>query len=301
MRDPIEVPEMTRHEHAMDMTRRSALQVSGLALAGTTVAAETASRARIAFGVNRHYYPAFTAAVPGTRAVRIYYDAQNVFPEHWPDRLPGAWTTLSIRPHPHDLLTGKLNSQIRNLLESAPAHSDLSIWHEAGPGNPLAYPEYINADNMHHMHAHMQHLCRGTKVRYGSIICGPANQCQAWLGRSLDWYGVDLYDNWRYHNPDGTLNQAKLYHRMDANLATWRKVAGTRHPSIRLCETNSPLDWHRRHWFSLMAAWMARHNGHRILTYWNSAAGKARGGLSGPWPPSHRVVSHLYYLVNTYR
>ena len=285
---------------AAGISRRSALQVSGLALAGAALTPGTAQHAHIAFGVNRHYYPAFTAAVPGTRSVRIYYDAENVFPGHWPDQLPGAWATLSIRPRPRDLLSGKLDGPIRNLLGTAPDHSELSIWHEAGPGNPLGYPDYVNADNMFHMHAYMQHLCTGTNVRYGSIICGPANQCQPWLGRNLDWYGVDLYDNSRYHNPDGTLNPAKLYSRMDANLAMWRVVAGTEHPSIRLCETNSPFDSHRRHWFSLIATWMARHNGRRILTYWNSAEGKARGGLSGPWPPSHEVVLHLHHLVTTY-
>lgn len=291
---------MIRREHPMDIPRRSVLQMSGLALAGAAVKPGAASHSRIAFGVNRNYYESFTAAVPGARAVRIYYDVENAFPEQWPNRLPGAWATLSIRPHPRDLLTGTLDSQIRNLLDSAPAHSELSIWHEAGPGNPLGYPNYINADSIYHMHAHMQHLCSGTNVRYGSIICGPANQRQAWLGRNLDWYGVDQYDNPRFHNPDGTLNQATLYQRMDANLATWRKVAGTQHPAIRLCETNSPLDSHRAHWFSLMAAWMARNNGRRILTYWNPVHGQANGGLSGPWPPSHEVVSHLDYLVKIY-
>ncbi len=111
---------MIRCEQTMDISRRSVLQVSGLALAGATVTPETASHARIAFGVNRHYYDAFTSAVPGTRTVRIYYDGENVFPEHWPDRLPGAWTTLSIRPHPRDLLKGRLDNQIRHLLHSAP-------------------------------------------------------------------------------------------------------------------------------------------------------------------------------------
>ena len=33
---------------------------------------------------------ALSAAGPGARAVRIYYDALNVFPAQWPDRLPGA-------------------------------------------------------------------------------------------------------------------------------------------------------------------------------------------------------------------
>ena len=90
------------------------------------------------FGVNRDYYDAFSAAVPGARAVRIYYDALNVFPAQWPDRLPGAWVTLSIRPHPRDLLRGRLDSRLEDLVATAPARSELTIWHAAGPGNPLA-------------------------------------------------------------------------------------------------------------------------------------------------------------------
>ena len=291
---------MIRPAQETDISRRSALQLGGIAIAAAALAPGAGSPAPIAFGVNRNYYESFTTAVRGTRAVRIYYDAENVFPATWPGRLPGAWATLSIRPHPLDLLKGRLDSQLRKLLESAPAHSELSIWHEAGPGNPLGYPRYISANSMSLMHTHMQNLCQGTNVRYGSIICGPANQREAWLGHDLDWYGVDQYDNARFHNPDGTLSQAKLYQRMDSDLATWRKAAGTQHPSIRLCETNSPLDSHRGHWFSLMAAWMARNNGHRILTYWNSVHGKATGGLSGPWPPSDKVVAHLNDLVQTY-
>ncbi|HEX9034383.1 MAG TPA: hypothetical protein VF834_21265 [Streptosporangiaceae bacterium] len=290
-----------RRRPVTDISRRSALHIGGVALAGMAIRQASAAHPRIVFGVNRNYYEEFTTAVPGARAVRIYYSVENVFPAQWPNRLPGAWVTLSIRPHPGDLLRGRLDSQIRELVDSAPPCSELSIWHEAGPGNPLRYPAYINADSMYHMHAHMQHLCRGTNVRYGSIISGPANQCQAWLGRNLDWYGTDQYDNPRFHNADGTLSQAKLYQRMDANLATWRKVAGTPHPAIRICETNSPSDSHRAHWFSLLAAWMAHNNGHRILTYWNPEHGSAAGGLSGAWPPSRRVVSQLAALARTYR
>lgn len=282
------------------VSRRSVFQASGLALAAAAIKARPGRSPRLMFGVNRDYYDAFSAAVPGARAVRIYYDALNVFPAQWPARLPGAWVTLSIRPHPRDLLHARLDSQIRDLVAAAPAHSELTIWHEAGPGNPLGYPDYINADSVAQMHAHMQHLCRGTRVRYGSIICGPANQCQAWLGRGLDWYGIDQYDNPRFHDRDGSLSRAKLYQRMDANLAAWREVAGTRHPSLRICETNSPHDSRRAHWFSLMAAWMARNNGRRILTYWNPAHGQAAGGLSGPWPPSPPVLSHLADLARTY-
>src|ERR1022692_2044939 len=91
-----------RPDQQTDVTRRSALQLSGIAIAAAALAPGTGSHAAIAFGVNRNYYESFTAAVHGTRAVRIYYDPENVFPATWPNRLPGAWATLSIRPHPVD-------------------------------------------------------------------------------------------------------------------------------------------------------------------------------------------------------
>ena len=284
------------------LDRREFLQVGALG-AGAALLNSAQAGGRVAYGVNRNYYNQFTTAVPGTHAVRIYYDAIDVFPRQWPHALPGAWTTLSIRPVPARLLSGKLDSQLRDLLLSAPPHSELTCWHEAGPGNPLGYPHYITADAMYHVHEHMMRLCQRTHVRYGSVICGPALTRKAWIGSRLHWYGFDLYFNSLRYGITSTstiIDNAKVLHRLDNNLRVFRELSGVRHPLLRVCETNSPYDSNRGHWFTLLSRWMAAHNGHRILTFWNPDRGKYQKGLSGPWPPSDPVVDRLNWLHRVY-
>ena len=68
----------------------------------------------------------------------------------------------------------------------------LSAWHEAS--NLDGYPEFVKDRNMSAVHEYMQELCRGSNVRYGSIICAVPSETKAWMGTSLDWYGLDIYD-----------------------------------------------------------------------------------------------------------
>ncbi len=124
------------------------------------------------------------------KAVRVYYDGENQFPVAWPNRLPGAWMTLSLRPNPHDLLSGRLDDQLHAIIPSAPAHSELAFWHENIPGNPLDYPSYVNNPaTARRMQRYGQWLCRGTKVRFGVIICGPAVQMPEWIAPAAVWAG----------------------------------------------------------------------------------------------------------------
>jgi hypothetical protein len=272
----------------------------------TTSPAQARSHVKIVWGVNRNYWQAFKTRVPLARAVRIYYDTENVFPATWPRRAgSGVWVTLSIRPNPADLLSGKLDTQLKALIHSAPAHSELTIWHENYPGDPLGYPRSVNnAHTAVAMQEHVEKLCKGTRVRFGVIISGPAGQEIAWIAPKLDWYGVDLYDNKRYWNRDRTLSKQKIWARMTNNLIAFKKASHERHPLIRLDETNTPWDNHRRNWFMWTAQWFASHDGNRparIMTYWNARHGHASGGLSGPWPPSRPVVRVLRHLSKTFR
>jgi len=232
----------------------------------------------------------------------MYFDAENQFPAAWPDPHPGAWITLSLRPNPGDLLSGKLDGQLKAVIDSAPPHSELTFWHENTTGNPLHYPPHVNNARAAVRMQHYGHrLCRGTEVRFGVITCGPAVQQIDWLAPGLDWYGDDLYEFPRLRGPDDTMSQAKLLHRLNSSLDAWRKKSGRRWPAIRICETNSPFDSHRERWFTWIAQWLAGHNGSRMLTYWNRHAGAARGGLSGPWPPSRAVIRRLRWLSEEYK
>jgi hypothetical protein len=283
-------------------SRREAISAGGLAVAGALGLRSVTPRNRIIFGAILSVYPKLHAAVPRARGLRMYFGGENEFPAAWPDPHPGAWITLSLRPNPDDLFSGKLDDQLKAIVNSAPAHSELTFWHENTTGNPLRYPRYVNnAAAAVRMQHYGHRLCRGTQVRFGVITCGPAMQQIDWLAPGLDWYGDDLYEFPRLRGPDDTISKTKIIARLDSNLDAWRKKSGRRWPSIRICETNSPFDAHRPDWFTWIAQWMAAHNGRRMLTYWNSHAGVAQGGLSGPWPPSPDVVTRLRSLAEIYR
>jgi hypothetical protein len=163
--------------------------VAVLAIPAAAVAAGPGGRVTI--GVNRNYWTRFKAAIPRARDVRIYYDAENVFPAAWPTRAEGAWVTLSLRPDPADLLSGKLDARLKALFASAPAHSEVTFWHENEPGDPLKYSRAVNNARANvAMLKYGEKLVKGTKVRFGQIICAPAIRMRKWIAPGLDWYGA---------------------------------------------------------------------------------------------------------------
>ena len=260
-------------------------------LPATAIAASAGGRVTI--GVNRDYWTQFKAAIPGAQDVRVYYDAENVFPATWPTRAKGAWVTLSLRPNPVDLLSGKLDARLKALFASAPAHSEVTFWHENEPGNPLKYSRSINkASTNVAMLKYGERLVKGTKVKFGQIICAPADQMQKWIAPGLDWYGIDLFANPNYENRDGTLSKAKLWKRMNNNEAVFRAKTGRRWPAVRIDESNARRDSHRKNWFTYLAEWMHGHGGGRLLTRWTHVRTK----LTGPWPPSQPVIKQLRLL-----
>jgi hypothetical protein len=81
--------------------------------------------------------------------------------------------------------------------------------------------------------------------------------------------------------------QAVITSRMDANKAAFATVSnGT--PSLRITETNSVYDNHRKNWLLFLSQWMVANNGFRLLTFWNPD-----GALSGPWPPSPTAIDYI--------
>lgn len=295
----------------LETSRRSFLGISAATLAGAANlrSAVALPAPRIVFGINHNYFPQFTKDIPGACGVRIYIADYNLIPAKWPDRLPsarsllggpvippGTHTVLSIRPMQADLFSGRLDQQIRSLALSAPPGSALNAWHENEPGNPIGYPpEVNNAHTASRMHEYVNNLCRNTNAAYGSIICAPANQLMDWMGRGLDWYGLDNFAVSRYVTPAHKVDAAKWQARMHGNWLAWQQVSGTKWPRIKICETNSPRDSIRSPWFTMVAGWLAAHNGDTMLTYWNP-----HGRLSGPWPPSAGVRDTLRHLTRTY-
>jgi hypothetical protein len=243
----------------------------------------------VLLGCNSRVFDAMHDAGIGVRAFRAYRDEFNFIPSAWPskDSVPQARVTLSIRPVPDDLLAGKLDGRLADLIASAPPGVRLSAWHEAS--NLPGYPGFVTASAMTAVHEHMQELCRGSNVAYGSIICAVPSAVRAWMGTGLDWYGLDVYDfgEGQFRHPlTGGISREKLFARLGDMLDTCRALAGQDAPRIDICETNSPRPRHRAEWFGLLAQWLHGHGGGRLLTFWNPS-----GPLSGPWVPEDEQVT----------
>jgi len=283
------------------------VSAAGVSAAGLSAAPASAAprHIRIAWGINQNLWDQFLEKVPRAHAVRVFYNSRNHIPVHWPAFLKSPWVTMSLRPMPGPLLSGKLDAKLRRLIRSAPKHSQLTIWHEDAVGNnPLGYPSQLRDPARYiRMQEHMERLVKGSNVRFGTIGCGAMLQAEKWFAPHLDWYGYDFYDNKRYWNRDGTLSRTKVWRRMNGNFAAFRAVSGERYPRIVIGEANSPRNSHRANWFTFVARWFDTHDRRqptRILTFWHASSGLPQGGLSGPWPPSKAVIRRLAYLAKLY-
>jgi hypothetical protein len=243
-----------------------------------------------------------------------------------------AIVSLRINPvyllhHAHDPIPDNgsgfttLDGQIRHLLSSMPAHSVLTNWQEAGPGNTLNFPTYVSAANTRGLHNHMQRLVNkvradGGHVDYGQIVIDDPNGpgFSSWLGSDLDCYMIDIYDfskrtisvagcpgkvggrgPGRYRNASGTLNQSKISTRMDNYLAAFKGVTKATAPQIHISETNSPLDGHRKNWFRFLTEWMSSHGGFRICSHWDRC-----GPDSGDWPTDKSLLDYFVFLQHKF-
>jgi hypothetical protein len=282
---------------------------------GANAAQAASTRLGIKFGAMHHIYPDWVTKAPSPYdeySERRYFDTPNFIPKDWAATgCHSDYVTISIRPKPDDLLHNRtipnngsgyttLDGQIRHLLSTCPDHVELTSWHEAQSDNPLHYPGYITPKSLTAIHQHMQQLCSKTpdanrgRVKYGCILTGPASGINAkYLGEKLDWYGIDIYDGKRFRDSNGNLSQDRIMKRMDDNLTAWRTAAKRRSVSVRITETNSARDDHRKNWMRFLSEWMAANNGYRIVTFWG-------GTDSGHWPPSETVLDYYSSLQRQY-
>jgi hypothetical protein len=273
--------------------------VASLSGADTAQAAPAAAaQTTIAYGAMHSIYPAWVANAPspdGKNCERRYFKS---IPKDWKTAACHSdYVTISFDPDPAVLLAGKLDSRIKDFLATCPNNVELTCWHEAERGNPLHYPANITNVTVPEIHAHMQNLCTNTpdaaggRVKYGCILVGPVKTNADWLGKDLDWYGIDIYDgpNFRYKN-NGDLNRSAIVGRMNENLEYWQIAKGSgKTVSVRITETNSHEDPHRKNWMLWLSEWMAAHNGSRMSTFWG-------GPDSGTWPPSKTVLEYYRTL-----
>ncbi len=303
--------EQGQDETVTGMSRRHAMAAGGLIVAGAAglgpaaspSASSSSSPIGVVFGADRSGYPGFHRATPLAVGARWYFNIENQFPpgDIWPHVFQHTHMTLSLRPNPQELFAGKFDKRLEHLIASAPDYSELTFWHENTSYNPLKYPSYVN--NPHtakRLQEYGHSLCKGSKVLFGVITVGEVVEQIDWIAPGLDWYGDDFYEFPQLRGPHNSFSKRKILERLAQNHHAWRKVTGLAAPPLRICEINSPYNAHRSELYSTVAYWLARHNGNRMLTYWNAKDGLAQGGLDGPWPPSPSVIKTLVALAKRY-
>lgn len=243
-------------------------------------------------GSNASDFPAFQQAVPAAAMRRGYYPEENTWPKRWPVNTTSA-ALISIRPNPNDLLRGKLDAQVKSLVESAPPGSCLNAWHEAGNLAEYNHLGYIRPHIMNAVHARMQRLCAGTSARYGPILCMPPAAMGEWMPRGMDWYGLDIYDWPQFRLPDGETDaHGRLSERLSGWLGAVRLASGQKYPKLSICETNSNRLGHRAEWFTALGGWLQSYpGGEHFLTFWSEAG-------CGPWlPEDAKTIAALNRLA----
>lgn len=208
----------------------------------------------------------------------------NVFPTPWPIHGPGTRMLVSVYPDLRDLLVGRLDRQIRDMIAGAPPGSMLNAWHEV-----LSLPyrqRYLTPANIYQMHCRMDSLCRGSNVTYGCLLGGgDLRYLMRTVPPDLGYYGLDLYGNLgiRKHPRWGHPLQRWMQFRELAR--TKDKAHG--YPWLVIGETNCPDRAVRADWFKLIASRMHAYGTHAkaLLTFWAD-----HGGLSGPWDPTDRIT-----------
>lgn len=299
-------------------------------LARTSALASTA----IIYGANHDYFNDWVGNAPspdGKNSERRYFDAIVPYDDAAGDKsgkpspLVKDWASMgchtnyaivSLRVNPVYALQSPqvqipdngsgfttLDGQLKHLMSTMPAHAVLTNWQEAGPGNPLHFPGYVNASNTSRLHNHMQSLvnsvqANGGHVDYGQIVLADPTHSgfTSWLGHNLDTYMVDIYDfnTGTYRNSNGTLSQSKINKRMGNYKSAFASVTSAT-PLIHITETNSPMDSHRKNWFLFLTEWMSANNGYRVVSHWDPT-----GPDSGPWPPSRTVLDYFQTLQKKY-
>lgn len=213
----------------------------------------------------------------------------NVFPTPWPIYGPRTRLLMSVYPDLNQLLAGRLDKQIRDMVADAPPGSMLNAWHEV-----LSLPytaRYLTPANVYGMHRRMNALCRGSQVTYGCLLGGgDLRYLMRYVPPNLGFYGIDLYGNL------GIREHPRWQHPLHRWLQ-FRDLAMTKdkvhhYPWLVIGETNCPDQPVRPAWLNLITSWLHNYGAHAkaLFTFWAD-----RGGLSGPWDPADKAT------INTLR
>jgi hypothetical protein len=221
----------------------------------------------------------------------VWPSVNGPIPATWPATPANVRGFYTIYPNPDELLAGKLDAQLRNLIGSAPVWGGvLTAYAEAdghaSKGGQFA-PLGLTQAKLHRVHRHMQNLCYGSRVKYGAVMSGVTSANAAFCIPGLDFYALDWYDTWT----------PALF---DA-LSKWRGSVQhvQRSPVLAIAETNSNQPVRRPWWFRSVYAWLQSYNNETggkalgLWSYWNPD-----GPLSGPWLPDDTpTIQVLTYIA----
>lgn len=263
-------------------------------------------RPRLAWGAQAMLWPQLMRAVPDASVVRFYYDTPdnfaarlspaaiargeyNAIPSAWPHLVNPhtgrmACAVVSIRTLLHPLVTHQLDSMLAPLKRTAPHRKNcdfLTAWHEVNaPSRPYPHSVRVPA-NFRRITEYLMHYFRGSYVKVGAIVAGPANNAEQYLVRGEGFVSNDVYQfgpQW-YH-------RIMLTHRLTQNLKAAQAATGERYPIYILSETNAKADWRRPAWYEWISTWFARHDKlapfRAAITFWPDG-GPGKHAISGPW------------------
>ncbi len=208
----------------------------------------------------------------------------NRFPTPWPDHGKNTRLLMSVYPDLNDLLAGRLDKRIGEMIAGAPPGSMLNAWHEA---LSLPYEQrYLTPYNVYQMHRKMYSLCRGSNVTYGCLLGGgDLTYLMRYVPPGLGYYGLDLYGNL-------SLRTHPRWEHARHRWIEFEELARTKdkfgHPRLVVGETNCPVEALRPAWFKLIASWMNERDSRAkgLFTFWANPG----HGLSGPWEPSDKAT-----------
>jgi hypothetical protein len=212
----------------------------------------------------------------------VFPSVNGPIPAAWPTTPAGVTGFYTIYPNPDQLLAGQLDETLRAFIGSAPPQGGVLTGYAEADGDVANGGQFaslgLTKAKLLQVHAHLQALCRGSRVKYGAVVCGTGLDQVLFCPPGLDFYALDWYDNW---NPP-----------LIRALNAWRENL-VQHvqesPVLAIAETNSNVPAQRPSWFATVYGWLAGYsaeNGGRALgywSYWRTDAGV--GSLSGPWLP----------------
>ena len=130
----------------------------------------------------------------------VFPSVNGPIPAAWPATPAGVTGFYTIYPNPDRLLAGQLDEALRVFIGSAPPQGGVLTAYaeadgDAANGGQFA-PLGLTRAKLLQVHAHLQALCRGSRVKYGAVVCGTGLDQVLFCPPGLDFYALDWYDNW---------------------------------------------------------------------------------------------------------